>query len=68
VIASYNLGPGQVIGKLDELPNDPRDRSFWNFYRHNWLPDESLAYVMNVFTAALICQQPDLFNMPIQPC
>ena len=66
VIASYTLGPGPVIKKLDELPNDPRDRNFWNFYRNNWLPDETLDYVMSVFAVALICQEPELFNVPIE--
>ena len=67
VIAAYNTGPGRVVEKLDALPNDPRDRNFWNFYRHNWLPDETLDYVMNIFAVALICQQPDLFNVPMEP-
>ena len=66
VIAAYNTGPGPVIDKLDQLPNDPRDRNFWNFYTHKWLPAEPLDYVMSVFAVALICEQPDLFNVPIE--
>ena len=62
VIASYTAGAGPVIERLDELPNDPRIRNFWNFYQHKWLPEETLAYVMNVFAVSLICEQPDLFN------
>ena len=66
VIAAYNYGPGNVISKLNELPDDPRDRNFWNFYRHKWMSDEALDYVMSVFTAALICEDPALFDVPIE--
>lgn len=66
VIAAYNVGPAPVIEKLDQLPSDPRHRNFWNFYRHNWLSAEALDYVMHIFALALICEQPDLFNVPIE--
>jgi membrane-bound lytic murein transglycosylase D len=67
VIASYNYGQVRIIRKLDELPNDPRQRSFWNFYNNGWLPDETRDYVMKIFSAALICGNPDLFQMNIDP-
>jgi pSer/pThr/pTyr-binding forkhead associated (FHA) protein len=67
VMASYNYGQVRIIRKLDELPNDPRQRSFWNFYRNGWIPSETRDYVMSVFSAALICEKPDLFQMNIEP-
>jgi pSer/pThr/pTyr-binding forkhead associated (FHA) protein len=67
VIASYNYGQARIIKKLDELPNNPRERSFWNFYKNNWLPPETRDYVMYIFSAALICEKPDLFNFAMQP-
>lgn len=67
VIASYNYGQVRIIKKLDELPKDPRERSFWNFYKNNWLPPETRDYVMNIFSAALICEKPDLFGFAMQP-
>ena len=66
VVAAYNSGEGVVLRKLEDLPNDPRDRNFWNFYRNNWLPEETRAYVMYVFSAALICEQPRMFNVQLE--
>ncbi len=67
VIASYNYGQVRIIKRLDELPNNPRERSFWNFYKNNWLPTETRDYVMHIFSAALICEKPDLFGFAMQP-
>lgn len=67
VIASYNYGSTRIIEKLDQLPNDPRQRSFWNFYRNGWIPSETRDYVMNIFSAALICEKPDIFNISMPP-
>jgi soluble lytic murein transglycosylase-like protein len=66
VIASYSYGQSRVIEKLDELPDDPQERNFWNFYENGWIPEETRDFVMYVFTAALICEQPDLFNVALQ--
>ncbi len=67
VIASYNYGQTRIIKKLDELPNDPRQRNFWNFYSNGWIPDQTREYVMYIFSAALICEKPDLYQMNIEP-
>jgi membrane-bound lytic murein transglycosylase D len=67
VIASYNFGNTRIIKKLDELPNEPRVRNFWNFYKNKWLPEETRDYVMNIVSAALICEKPDVFNFSMQP-
>jgi len=66
-IASYNYGQTRIIERLDDLPNDPRQRSFWNFYRNGWIPAETRDYVMYIFSAALICERPDLFNFAMEP-
>jgi len=67
VIASYNFGETRIIEKLDQLPNDPRQRNFWNFYRNGWVPEETRKYVMRIFSAALICDKPHLFNFNMEP-
>jgi membrane-bound lytic murein transglycosylase D len=66
VIASYNYGATRIIKKLDSLSNDPRERNFWNFYRNQWLPDETRDYVMSIFSAAMICDKPHLFNFAMK--
>jgi membrane-bound lytic murein transglycosylase D len=68
VIASYNYGQSRIIQRLDQLPNDPRQRNFWNFYRNGWVPEETRNYVMSIFSAALICEKPDLFNIHLEAC
>jgi membrane-bound lytic murein transglycosylase D len=67
VIASYNYGATRILKKLDELPNNPRERNFWNFYRNGWIPDETRKYVFAIFSAALICETPDLFGFDMTP-
>ncbi len=67
VIAAYNYGQERINQQLDRLPNDPRQRNFWNFYRNGWLPQETREYVMWIFSAALIGQNPDLFQIDIAP-
>jgi membrane-bound lytic murein transglycosylase D len=67
VIASYNYGQARIIQRLDTLKNDPRQRSFWYFYNHGWIPAETRDYVMQIFSAALICKNPELFQMNITP-
>jgi soluble lytic murein transglycosylase-like protein len=66
VMAAYNLGEGRVLRRLEDLPNDPRERNFWNFYRNHWLPDETRDYVMSVFSAAVVCEHPEMFNVPLE--
>jgi membrane-bound lytic murein transglycosylase D len=67
VMASYNFGQTRIIDRLDKLPNNPRQRSFWNFYNNGWIPEETRDYVMKIFSAALICENPGLFQMDMEP-
>ena len=68
VIASYNCSPAWIVEYLDKLPNDPRVRNFWNFYRKNWISAETKDFVLSVFSAALISETPSLFGFShIQP-
>jgi hypothetical protein len=41
-------------------------RNFWNFYNNQWLSQEPREYVMFVFAAALICEQPELFGFALE--
>jgi membrane-bound lytic murein transglycosylase D len=62
VLACYNYGPTRINKNLDEVPDDPRERNFWNFYQKGWVPEETRKYVMRIFTSALICENPQLFG------
>jgi pSer/pThr/pTyr-binding forkhead associated (FHA) protein len=69
VIACYNYGPTRIEKRiLDRVPNNPQERNFWNFYRKAWIPDQTRNYVMRIFSAALICENPTLFGFPADIC
>jgi hypothetical protein len=76
-IAAYNWGETRIVGKLDpmldDIPESPRARSYWNFYREYeaLMPQETKDYVLRVFAAAVIGQNPRFFGLdmdnPLQP-
>jgi hypothetical protein len=51
---------------LEGLPADPRERNFWSFYENNWLRQETREYVASIFAAALICEDGEVFNFPVE--
>lgn len=78
VVASYNWGEHRVVDKLEQLPGpqaipmaafdgipeDPKSRNYWRFlveYR-NRMPDETMDYVLKIFSAAVIGENPRLFG------
>ena len=78
VIASYNWGEGRIIkgvrrlgapqaipsDAFDGIPETPRARSYWHFltvYRDR-MPAETKDYVMKIFAAAVIGENPRLFG------
>ncbi len=78
VVASYNWGEHAVANKLGDLagpqtipkealegiPEDPASRNYWNFlgvYRDR-MPDETKDYVLKIFAAAVIGENPRLFG------
>lgn len=64
VMASYNWGEGNVIKLIRTMPENPRDRNFWNLlvkYRDK-IPDETYNYVFYILSAAVICENPGLFG------
>jgi hypothetical protein len=65
-VAAYSAGENVVLRRLEAMPDDPRVRNFWNFYNNQWLSAQTRDYVMLIFSAALICEQPDVFGVPIE--
>lgn len=64
VIASYNWGENKVIDLIRKMPENPRERNFWRLlenYRER-LPDETYNYVLYIFSAAVIGENPPLFG------
>lgn len=64
VVASYNWGHNRVNRLIREMPQNPRDRNFWTFlntYRDR-IPKETYDYVLYIFSAAVIGEDPRLFG------
>ena len=69
VCASYNWGEHRVKTKMQGIANDPEHRTYWRFlteYRDR-MPDETKGYVMNIFAAAVIGQNPRMFGINMDP-
>ncbi len=78
VCASYNWGEGRVRRNMDVIQrqlaqagirNDPQSRTYWRFlteYR-GVMPNETKDYVMNIFAAAVIGQDPRMFGIDMDP-
>lgn len=64
VMASYNWGERRVVKLIQTMPENPRERNFWQLitaYRKK-VPDETYDYVFSIFTAAVIGENPRLFG------
>ncbi len=78
VIASYNWGEHRIVNKLatlpgpqsipeealEGIPEDPRERNYWRFLGEysDRMPEETKDYVLKIFAAAVIGQNPRLFG------
>ncbi len=64
VMGSYNWGEHNIIHLIDSLPEDPKQRNFWNvLLKHrDQIPDETYNYVFYIFSAAVIGENPRLFG------
>jgi hypothetical protein len=82
VAASYNWGEHRVAGRLDDLagpqtipvaaldgiPENPEARSYWRFlveFRDR-MPDETRDYVLKIFAAAVIGDEPYRFGLDVR--
>ena len=64
VMASYNWGEDRVIKLIESMPENPRERNFWQLisqYR-NKIPAQTYDYVFSIFSAAVIGENPGLFG------
>ncbi len=64
VMASYNWGERRVVKLIQTMPENPRERNFWQLitaYREK-VPEETYDYVFSIFTAAVIGENPRLFG------
>jgi len=62
VMASYNWGPTSIKKRIQEMPDNPRDRNFWNLLKNHRIPKETYDYVFYIVSAAAIGENPRLFG------
>ena len=68
VIASYNWGEDKVRALIRRMPENPRERNFWQLlekHRSN-LPQETYDYVFYIISAAVIGENPRLFGFDFE--
>ncbi|MDQ7053881.1 MAG: transglycosylase SLT domain-containing protein [candidate division KSB1 bacterium] len=66
VMASYNWGETKVRRLISKLPENPRERNFWNLMKKYKLPRETRDYVFYIFSAAVIGENPKLFGFDLE--
>jgi hypothetical protein len=62
VMACYNWDETRIREMLSAMPENPRQRNFWNLLARNTLPDETYNYVFYIVSAAVIGENPRLFG------
>ncbi len=64
VMASYNWGENRVNRLIRGMPNSPKERNFWKFFKQyrSKIPKETYDYVFYIFSAAVIGENPRLFG------
>lgn len=64
VMASYNWGHNMVRGLIRQMPQNPRERNFWQFFNQHKgrVPKETYNYVFYIVSAAVIGENPELFG------
>jgi hypothetical protein len=64
VIASYNWGERKVRELLQKMPQNPHERNFWELLKlyKKEIPRETYNYVFYIVSAAVICENPQLFG------
>jgi membrane-bound lytic murein transglycosylase D len=62
VIASYNWGENNVRRLIRKMPENPKERNFWQLIKRHRIPKETYDYVMYIFSAAVIGENPRAFG------
>jgi len=64
VISCYNWGEGRVLPLVRSMPENPRERNFWQLLakHRDQIPPETYDYVFYIVSAAVIGENPRLFG------
>ena len=67
VMASYNWGHNRVRRLIRTMPDDPAQRNFWQLITNHKVPEETYDYVFQIFSAAVIGEDPAMFGFDFAP-
>jgi hypothetical protein len=67
VLACYNWGEWRVLPIVQRMPENPRERNFWNLLVKAKVPEETYGYVFSIVSAAVIGENPKLFGFDFDP-
>jgi membrane-bound lytic murein transglycosylase D len=62
VMACYNWREDRIVKIVRSMPENPRDRNFWNLLKMAKVPEETYNYVFYIIAAAAIGENPRLFG------
>jgi len=62
VLASYNWGDNRVRKLINKMPDNPKERNFWQLIQNYKIPQETYDYVFYIYSAAVIGKNPRLFG------
>ena len=65
-MACYNWGADNVRAVVSRLPRSPEQRNFWSLLREKAVPQQTYDYVLYIFSAAVICENPRLFGFDVE--
>lgn len=65
-IAAYNWGPNNVRKRIREMPDNPRERNFWQLLNQRGIPQETYDYVFYIVSAIVIGEDPALFGFDFE--
>ncbi len=68
VIASYNWGERRVNKLIRKMPENPKERNFWRLLEktRKRIPQQTYDYVLYIFSAAVIGENPGLFGFDFE--
>jgi len=53
--------------RFQRMPENPRERNFWNLLGKAKVPEETYGYVFSIVSAAVIGENPQLFGFDFDP-
>ena len=65
-IAAYNWGPNNILKRIKDMPDNPRDRNFWRLMNEHQIPQETYDYVFYIVSAIVIGENPALFGFDFE--